>query len=332
MSIVIVGEEHTKRMDFFLQAAKEEGISVQRISWKQVCRERLEGAAVKLDPPFWEMSELEAAEEEIAEYQKKLAGLKESHCVYLNTPSAIGLALDKYICKKKLMEKEIAVTPMFPDVIYTIQELREQMERENIYQVFLKPRYGSGAAGVMAYRSTKDWKHQQLFTSCIVVDGKTVNTKRLRKFEQPQEIEALVSRILSLGVVAEHWIPKAVHQGKIYDLRVVWQFGHRSFVIARGAKGPITNLHLNNGAIDFKELGLSREELGEIDRLCRQTVEALPGLSMAGIDIALEKNSHKPYVIEVNGQGDLLYQDIYKENRIYREQVREMNTWHSQLI
>ena len=46
------------------------------------------------------------------------------------------------------------------------------------------------------------------------------------------------------------------------------------------------------------------------------------GISMAGIDLLLEKGTLRPRVIEMNGQGDLIYRDIYGENRIYREQVR----------
>lgn len=43
---------------------------------------------------------------------------------------------------------------------------------------------------------------------------------------------------------------------------------------------------------------------------------------MTGIDLLLEKGTMRPRVIEINGQGDLIYQDIYRENRIYQEQVR----------
>ena len=32
----------------------------------------------------------------------------------------------------------------------------------------------------------------------------------------------------------------------------------------------------------------------------------------------------RPYIIEMNGQGDLIYQDIFSENIIYRSQVEIM--------
>lgn len=43
---------------------------------------------------------------------------------------------------------------------------------------------------------------------------------------------------------------------------------------------------------------------------------------MAGIDLLLEKGTMRPRIIEMNGQGDLIYRDIYGENRIYQEQIR----------
>ena len=38
----------------------------------------------------------------------------------------------------------------------------------------------------------------------------------------------------------------------------------------------------------------------------------------------LEQGTMKPYIIEINGQGDLIYQDIYGENRIYKRQIEMM--------
>ena len=49
-----------------------------------------------------------------------------------------------------------------------------------------------------------------------------------------------------------------------------------------------------------------------------------PKVNVAGLDVMLDKKTGKPRIIEINGQGDLLYQDIYGENRIYREQIMKM--------
>ena len=54
------------------------------------------------------------------------------------------------------------------------------------------------------------------------------------------------------------------------------------------------------------------------------------GLGSVGIDILLEKGSLRPRVIEMNGQGDLIYQDIYGENQIYERQGEMMRAWRDQ--
>ncbi|EAT2241859.1 hypothetical protein DB649_23595 [Salmonella enterica] len=44
---------------------------------------------------------------------------------------------------------------------------------------------------------------------------------------------------------------------------------------------------------------------------------------LAGIDVLLT-TSLTPYVIEINGQGDLIYQDAQQNNLIYQAQIRAM--------
>ena len=325
--IVIIGDPDTKRADYFLKAAKQEHEDVTIVPLEEIDVKRLEGSVVKLDPPSFLFSELQTGICRLNDCQKKWKELERASCRWLNTPEELLLVLDKFSCKKKLQEAQISVSPMLLKEIHTVEALQEEMQRVHLSQVFVKPRFGSWAAGVMAYRRTGDGKRQQLFTSCVLEHGRLVNTKKLRKFENKEEIGTLLSANLTLGAVVEQWLPKAMYQKKSYDLRVVWQFGKRAFCLARTARGPITNLHLNNGAVALQELGLTREELQAIDELCRDTMKQFPGLTVAGIDIALDQNSHKPFVIEVNGQGDLIYQDIYGENSIYREQIREMAKW-----
>lgn len=103
---------------------------------------------------------------------------------------------------------------------------------------------------------------------------------------------------------------------------MVYQFGHVEYIVVRQSNGPFTNLHLNNQAVDIKELRLSDVDFSAIEQLCGKAVSLFDGLNVAGIDIMLDKGSRKPRIIEINGQGDLIYQDIYSENKIYKKQVK----------
>lgn len=150
------------------------------------------------------------------------------------------------------------------------------------------------------------------------------NTKTLYRMENPQEIFALLEKLLKLGVIVERWHPKDIFQGKSYDLRVVYQFGRIEYIVVRQSNGPITNLHLNNQAGNIESLGFSKDKLKELEKLCGKAMSYFPELSMAGIDVMLDKGSRKPRIIEINGQGDLIYQDIYGENCIYGKQIEEL--------
>ena len=67
--------------------------------------------------------------------------------------------------------------------------------------------------------------------------------------------------------------------------------------------------------------------MDSVHTVCIDAMKPFPGLRSAGIDLLLEKGSLRPRIIEMNGQGDLMYQDIYQKNTIYRHQAEMMKRW-----
>lgn len=324
MGIFLIGTVGSRRTEYFLKAAAECQAAVKFVDWSEVADADLSGGVVKIDPPSYCTSNLFDMNGQVGAYRSGLKQLEYCGSDFLNTPAGIGSVLDKYECKKTLMDSGIPSTEMIAGNIYTIGQLEEAMERRRTYSVFIKPVVCSGAAGVCAYRKIPGSAKQVVHTSCCVRDGELVNTKRMYRLENREKIQELLQAVLSLGVVIERWHPKASFQGKSYDLRVVWQFGRIEFIVARQSGGPITNLHLNNSPLDWRALGLPQRTLAEIDRLCREAMKLFPGLRAAGIDVLLEKGTLRPLIIEINGQGDLIYQDIFNENNIYRRQIEEL--------
>lgn len=215
---------------------------------------------------------------------------------------------------------------------YTVELLFEEMCRQQVHQVFIKPIKGSGAAGVSALRWQSRTGQMVLYTCALLqADSTLVNTKRLRRFTSKEEIIPLLRHILELDCIVEQWYAKSEYQGYSYDLRAVMQEGQLDFLLARLSKGPITNLHLNNHPVEIAMLGLPQNTLEEIEQICRESMALYPSLRSAGIDILLEKGSMRPRIIEMNGQGDLIYQDIYQENKIYRHQAQIMKKWLKEL-
>lgn len=319
-----------------------------------------ENVFLKIDPPLWESCCLDELNILAQDYEKKLQWLaelgKKRQITFLNKPEDILALLDKRACKRRLAEAGIPVTEeldgigrtVFPvaetldsvgqavlpvaetlDGVGRADLLLDSMERRRIFQVFIKPVCGSGAAGAAAFRWQPRSGRMILYT-CAMENpetGRLVNTKRLRRFTDRKQVLSMIGRLLELGCIVERWYAKAEHNGLSYDLRAVVQDGRMDFILARLSSGPITNLHLNNHPLKGNELGLPCHVMEDVEQLCIRAAGCYPELRSVGIDVLLEKGSLRPRIIELNGQGDLIYQDIYDQNRIYLHQAEMMKEW-----
>lgn len=339
--IVLIGSKNSKRTDYFIKAAEKLGKSVHIMPWEALSgiseKQKLRGAAIKIDPPSFQTIDILEMREQLKQYREMLCRLQDYSCSCLNTPAAILAALDKRLTKRRLQQKigtegqtgtarqKIAVTELLLERVQSSEEFFGCLSACHCYQVFIKPVDFSGAAGVAAFRLQPASGRMQLYTSASIKDGILYNTKQLFCLEDRQEIIEFLDALFQMDVIVEPWYPKDTLEGKPYDLRVVYQFGHVAYIVVRRAgKGPITNLHLNNQAEALDALKLSRDCFGEIEQICEKACALFPGLQAAGVDVMLDKGSRKPRIIEINGQGDLIYQDIYNKNSIYEEQILRM--------
>ncbi len=336
--VVLLGNPDTKRTVYFQRAAREAGLHVFFLDWRRWERDGLgtalqgmggwkDGIWMKIDPPVWDSCFLDELNGLTDAYKRRLGLLSElagdGNIRFLNHPGDIAALLDKRGCKERLHGAGLPVTEVLDAAVENAGQLLEVMRRRRVPQVFIKPVTGSGAAGTAAFRCQLGGGQMALYTCALVeqANGRLVNTKKLWRITSREQVFLLLDRILGLGCVVERWYAKAAHQGCYYDLRAVMQDGRLDFLLARLSRGPITNLHLNNHPLRVKELGLPDDVIREVIQLCRQAMECYPGLQSAGIDILLEKGSLKPRIIEMNGQGDLVYQDIFDGNIIYRRQA-----------
>lgn len=341
---VILGCPGTKRAVYLKKAAEREGLPITFVDWEEwnacQCLPAAKELFVKIDPPVWTscfLGELNQLADGYIRQLEALGRLAQTRSIaFLNTPLAITQLLDKRACKARLRQAGLPVTealrmPASADGDengkFAAEQLFEEMRRQRMHQVFIKPVKGSGAAGVSALRRQPHTGQMALYTCALQEDSTLVNTKRLRRFSRTEEVVPLLERILALDCIVERWYVKAEHQGFSYDLRAVVQDGRLDFLLGRRSKGPITNLHLNNQPLDIAELGLPEQTFETIVQLCRKSMETCAGLRSAGIDILLEKGSMQPRIIEMNAQGDLIYQDIYHENSIYCHQVAMMKEY-----
>lgn len=336
---VLLGYANTKRTKYFKQAAAQAGLPVLFAEWDQLemWKEKFTQGEwlMKIDPPLWDSCSLGELNSLTNQYKQKLLELsnmaKSCKLYFLNDPIGIGELLNKRECKKKLEQAGLTVTKsleMGQSGIYTAEQLFHAMDASKVHQVFIKPVNGSGAAGVSAFRWQPKTGRMALYTCALLhQEYGLVNTKRLRRISTREEVTAYLEHILKLDCVVERWYAKAEYAGYSYDLRsVVWD-GTLEFLLGRLSKGPITNLHLNNHPLEASKLGMDKKAIAQIASLCQNAVNCFPGIRIAGVDILLEKGSMRPRIIEMNAQGDLIYQDIFHENRIYARQVEMMKEW-----
>lgn len=350
--ILLIGSAEGKRRLFFEQAAREAGIPTDFLDWKEIwhlgepaepgigaekelCsilqrysrdRKRLP-QAVKIDAPQWDSSRLRDLEGLTDRYVELLRMFSRiSPGAFLNHPLEIAEVLDKRRCKKRLLENNISATRMYGERFCCGEELLAFMEERRITQVFVKPVKGAGAAGVAALRFSPKTGRIALYTCAALEAGELFNTKRMYRLEGKTGTVFLDS-LLKLDCVVERWYGKASFQGCCYDLRVIVQEGRIDYILPRLSKGPITNLHLNNRSVEFRDLHLDTVTTERISRICLEAAACYPGLRSIGMDVLLERGSLMPRIIELNAQGDLLHRDIYGENRIYRRQIEIMADW-----
>lgn len=331
--IVLIGTEGRRR-EYFMRACEERGRTAVFLSVDTPSlSERLcEGDAVKMDPPVNRSAFIGDLNRHISAYEALLSDLgKREDLRFLNHPDAIRHTLNKRRCKTTLERAGFPTTPMLNFEGKSFSELLAFLQERRLSKVFVKPNVGSGAAGVVALAVHPKSGRIAAETSLLPAareDGSPdyVNTKRLRHYTDREDVEPMVDALLRSDAVIERWVAKERAGGGVYDLRAVVQFSKLSFLQARGAReSAITNLHLNNLALELDELGLSEREKEEIASLSIRAAGCFSGLQTAGLDLLLEKGSRHLKIIEVNGQGDLMYRDIFEENRIYREQAARMD-------
>lgn len=327
MQIIVVSNSLSKRIEYFVEAGKHLQTEVCFMTYEELfsCLPLLRQAVIKLEPcvsdetDFLKYALLNQAYKETLQRLSEMS-LPDDVC-FLNTPDALLRALDKKKTKEVLMDKGLKVTPMLPSP-QSFDELR-QLLADCGRGCFLKPRYGSGAGGIMAIRYQPNRNKWVVYTTLRQVDGVIHNTKRINRLSVEKEIIPLAEAVIQTEAILEEWIPKAQLQGENYDLRVVCRESEIDYIVVRCSKGSITNLHLNNKAHWWNELSLSEEVRQQIYFQCQEAVQSLD-LQYAGVDVLIERGTDIPYIIEVNGQGDHVYQDMFAHNSIYTQQIKNI--------
>ena len=239
----------------------------------------------------------------------------------LNSTAGIRGMTDKWRCQQTLAAR--VPVPRLLGLLHSLEQLDAEWPPGDWPRVFLKPRYGSSAAGVIALQRHRDGRLSAFSSARRDAAGRVFNHLRVSRYSRRSEVAALVDAIAAQGAYAEAWIrkPRAPSpQRGHYDLRVVAHAGQARQRVARISSSPMTNLHLDNAraAPDW----LDEQSQATLARTVAVAAQAFPDCHSIGFDAIVTR--HGTTVLEANAFGDLLPGLRHDGCETYDDQARLM--------
>jgi glutathione synthase/RimK-type ligase-like ATP-grasp enzyme len=237
------------------------------------------------------------------------------HCV--NRPETLIAMADKLGCQYTLAARGLPV-PALLGPVGDFGTLTEAMQAHGARRVFVKPRYGSSASGVLALET--DGRGRYAATSSVEFrtdEGRLYNSLRIRRY-QGAEVGCLVDRLAGEELYAERWIAKPRAGRACFDARLVVLAGRPAHRVARLSARPMTNLHLGNARAELADL-LGPESITRAEALAVAALSAFPGAQLAGVDLIAD--AHQATVLELNACGDWLPRLVWQGRSVHEALV-----------
>lgn len=238
---------------------------------------------------------------------------------FINEPLDIIEVFNKKTTQKLLLKNKVPCPETLESSSY--ETLISEMNTKKITQVFIKPISGSSASGVMAFRYLNEQK-QKSYTTVKQKNFKYYNSLKVQSYTSKKEIKAVFNEIAKSTLQIERWIPKWQFDKMSVDFRVVVINKKVEFIVPRGSRFPITNLHLGNDKLKLETLNLPVEIIVKIKEVALQAMRCFPGLHYAGVDVLLSEKGCV-YILEINPFGDLLLNIVNQKNNTTYEQELE---------
>lgn len=221
-------------------------------------------------------------------------------------------------------------TPV-PRGLYEVQnytQLREQMQQAGLRQVFIKTRFGSAAAGIIALKTAGPKVLAQ--TTIETASGRLFNTRRLRQLNQETEIATRVDTLCHWGVHCEDWLPKVRVDDMNSDCRLIVVNGKPDFAVLRKSHTPITNLHLLNERATIEQLidTLPDNSWQRVLNTAKRLAALFPRSFHFAPDIAVHQNRIDHSVLEINAFGDFIQTIQHQGMNSYAWELQQWMTRH----
>ncbi|MFM8331195.1 MAG: STM4014 family protein [Candidatus Methylumidiphilus sp.] len=309
------------------------------VHWRKPCRFKLEppnddpaaqhrllqdGCALLDQPPPAPLAQGELRAVDIwhvgfAQAMRRIAALLAEHpqVEVLNAPAEALLMADKLACQQHLQTHGIA-TPRLLGPVENYRHLRGLLDQHGLDRAYLKARYGSSAAGVVAYRRNRRGQEQAI-SSAHREQGRLINRKRLRRYANRDDIQSLIDLVARQGAYAEAWVNKPRLGNGHFDIRMLALGGAAAHRVARIGERAITNLHLDNRRGEVAAL-LDADTVHALEQTAERAAAAFPRSRVIGFDLVASRGQAQ--VLEANAFGDLLPGLLWQDEDVYSAELR----------
>jgi glutathione synthase/RimK-type ligase-like ATP-grasp enzyme len=217
------------------------------------------------------------------------------------SPKHTALLFDKNETSSRLRAVGIPVPECFQPA-GDADSLIEQLRSRRWSKAYVKLAYGSCASGIVVLEPLVD--PCSGLTTVKEIDGLYYNTFDVRRVVG-EELTSILNFVLKETATVQTAIPKTRIGNRNFDLRVVVLGGTVIAVVCRVSRHPMTNLHLGGQRGDVEEC---RRQIGQrhwLDAMddCVHAA-SLFDLPCVGIDVAFDRNSGSPFILEMNSFGD----------------------------
>ncbi|TQM10363.1 hypothetical protein FB548_2564 [Pseudoxanthomonas sp. 3HH-4] len=242
-----------------------------------------------------------------------------SRLPYLNAPRDLLAMSDKFDCQQRLLRAGANIPALF-GTVESYDALRGRIRESGCERVFLKSRYGSCGAGVLAYARHADGR-EVAYGSAQLEGGRVFNSLRQRRYSRNDEIARLVDALAAQGAYAEQWIPKPRTpglSGERFDARIVAFDGRARQRVARSSAGALSNLHLGNRRGPLHDW-LGDASMAAATDIVERAARAFTRSRMIGFDLIVRGT--RCWLLEANGFGDLLPGLLHEGRTTYEDQA-----------
>lgn len=233
------------------------------------------------------------------------------------TPADILAAFDKNETSERLSKAGVPVPEFFaPSHVSELLDRNPSNDQNNAWpSMFVKLCHGSCASGIVNLTWSEENRAGVSGSSTAVpsVNGLTTMARRGPHFFNSYELQTLshekleeaLQFLIEQGATAQRTVPRPMTGDRQWDLRIVVLHAEPIAVIPRLSRLPMTNLHLGGQRGDVEACRASVGRRAWLDALdCASAAAMQFELPCAGIDVAIDRHTGRPYVLEVNAFGD----------------------------